>query len=51
MDSHSHNSLISTPTNCTSNCREAFRFVFNSVASLCRNVAARWDGFVIITTQ
>ena len=47
MDSHSHNSLISTPTNCTSNRREAFLFVFNSFASLCRKLAAGRDGFVI----
>ena len=44
---NAHNSLISTPTNCTSNRREPFLFVFNSFASLCRNVAAGRDGFVL----
>jgi len=47
MDSHSHNSLISTPTDCTNNRREAFLFVFNSFATHCRKLAAGWDGFVI----
>jgi len=48
MDSHSHNSLIlPLPTNCTGNRREDFLFVFNSFASLCRKLAAGWDGFVI----
>jgi len=52
MDSHSHNSLIFTPpTNCTSNRRETFLFVFNSSASLCRNLAAGRDGFNIISHQ
>lgn len=51
MDSHSHNSLISTPTNCTGNRREVFLFVFNSFACTCRNAAAGWDGFVIVNSQ
>ena len=50
MDSHSHNSLISPPTNCTGNRREDFLFVFNSFASLCRKVVAGRDGFVISKT-
>ena len=47
MICNAHNSLISTSTDCTSNRRESFLFVFNSFASLCRNVAVGWDGFVI----
>lgn len=43
----SHNLLIPTPTNCTSNRRESFLFVFNSFATLCRKLAAGRDGFVI----
>ena len=46
MASNAHNSLISTPTICTGSRREAFLFVFNSFASLCRKLAAGWDGFV-----
>lgn len=45
MNTNIHNSLIFTPTDCTSNRREAFRFVFNSIASLCRKRAAGRDGF------
>ena len=44
----SHNSLIVIPTNYTDNRPEAFLFIFNSFASLCRKVAAGRDGFVII---
>ena len=52
MICNAHNLLISTPpTNCTGNRREPFLFVFNSVASLCRKVAAGWDGFVIVNSQ
>ena len=41
MASNAHNSLIITiPTNCTGSRREAFLFVFNSFASLCRKFAA-----------
>ena len=50
MNADVHNSLIFTPplhTDCTSNHREAFLFVFNSFASLCRKFAAGRDGFVI----
>ena len=47
MICNAHNLLISTPTNCTGNRREAFLFVFNSFASLCRKSAAGRDGFVI----
>ena len=47
MASNAHNSLIVTsPMNCTGSRREAFLFVFNSFASLCRKLAAGWDGFV-----
>lgn len=49
MICNAHNSLIlPLPTNCTGNRREAFLFVFNSFASLCRNVAAGWDCFSIV---
>ena len=39
--------LLPPPTNCTDNRRGSFRFVFNSIASLCRKVAAGRDGFVV----
>lgn len=66
MASNAHNSLISTPpTNCTSNrlgckslwlaqrslCASQSLFVFNSLASLCRNVAAGRDGFAISNSK
>ena len=47
MICNAHNSLISTPTNCTGNRWESFLFVFNSLASLCRKRAAGRDWFVI----
>lgn len=47
MPNNAHNSLISTPTNCTGNRREPFLFVFNSFASICRKLAAGRDGFVM----
>lgn len=47
MDYNSDNTLILPPAGCVSNRREAFLFVFNSFASLCRKFAAGWDGFVI----
>ena len=42
MNTNIHNTLIFTPphTNCTSNRREVFLFVFNSFASLCHKVVA-----------
>ena len=47
MNTNVCNSLIlTTTTNCTGNRREPFLFVFNSFASLCRNVAVGRDGFV-----
>ena len=47
MNANVCNSLIlPLPTNCTGNRRESFLFVFNSFATLCRKVAAGWDGFV-----
>lgn len=47
MNANVCNSLIlPLPTNCTSNRREDFLFVFNSFVSLCRKLAAGRDGFV-----
>ena len=40
------NSLIITPRKSPRNCRGISLFVFNSIASLCRKVAAGRDGFV-----
>lgn len=52
MASNAHNPLIVTlPTNCTGGRRESFLFVFNSFVSLCRNVAAGWDGFAISNSK
>jgi len=50
MNANVCNSLI-PPTKCISNRREAFLFVFNSSASLCRNVAAERDGFLTPNPQ
>ena len=65
MNRNAHSSLIVThPTNCTDNrlgckslwlaqrslCASQSLFVFNSLASLCRNLAAGRDGFVIPNT-
>ena len=44
MNDNVHNLLIYIPTtNCTSNRREAFLFVFNSFACTCRNVVGHAD--------